>query len=45
LTFIRSQKADADAALRQVYQRRNDANNRAAFAKQNLDAIIKRFQD
>lgn len=45
LSFIRSQKSDADNALRLAYQRGNDANNRVAFAKQNLDAVIKRFQD
>jgi hypothetical protein len=45
LAFIRNQKPDADAALRQAYQRGNDANNRVAFAKQNLDAVIRRFQD
>jgi hypothetical protein len=45
LAFIRNQKPDADVALRQAYQRGNDANNKVAFAKQNLDAIIRRFQD
>lgn len=45
LVFIRSQKTDADNALRLAYQRGNDANNRVAYAKQNLDAVIKRFQD
>lgn len=45
LTFIRSQKNDSDVALRTAYQRGNDSNNRVAFAKQNLDAIVKRFQD
>ena len=45
LTFIRSQKNDSDVALRTAYQRGNDANNRVAFVKQNLDAIVKRFQD
>ncbi len=45
MAFIRNQKPDADVALRQAYQRGNDANNKVAFAKQNLDAIIRRFQD
>lgn len=45
LGFLKVQKADADGALRIAYQRGNDANNRVAFAKQNIDAIIKRFQD
>lgn len=45
LFFVRSQKDSTDAALRAAYQAGNDANNRVAFAKQNLDAIVKRFQD
>ena len=45
LAFVKSQKSDADNALRLAYQRGNDANNRVAFARQNLDAVIKRFQD
>ncbi len=45
MTFIRVQKTDADSNLRVLYQRGNDTNNRVAFARQNLDAIIKRFQD
>lgn len=45
LAFLRIQKTDADAQLRVRYQNGNDANNRVAFAKQNLDAIVKRFQD
>jgi len=31
--------------LRNAYQNGNDANNRVAVAKQNLDAVVKRFQD
>jgi hypothetical protein len=42
---LKSQKTGIDAALRIAYQRGNDVNNRVAFAKQNIDAIIKRFQD
>ncbi len=45
LAFIRTQKSTSDDALRNAYARGNDANNRVAFAKQNLDAVIKRFQD
>lgn len=45
LSFLRIQKNDNDGVLRAAYQRGNDSNNRVAFAKQNLDAIIKRFQD
>lgn len=45
LQYIRNQKIDVDTTLRTAYQRGNDANNRVAFAKQNIDAIIKRFQD
>ena len=45
LAFLRTQKTDVDATLRVKYQQGNDANNRVAFAKQNLDAIVKRFQD
>jgi len=45
LTFLRNQKTETDNNLRIAYQRGNDANNRVAFAKQNLDAIVKRFQD
>lgn len=45
LTFIRSQKLESDTALRTAYQRGNDNNNRVAFARQNLDAVVKRFQD
>ncbi len=43
--FVRNQKTDSDAALRVAYQNGNDVNNRVAFAKQNIDAVIKRFQD
>ena len=42
---MKIQKTSADATLRIAYQRGNDANNRVAFAKQNIDAIVKRFQD
>lgn len=45
LFFVRSQKESTDAALRAAYQAGNDANNRVAFARQNLDAVVKRFQD
>lgn len=45
LTFIRSQRTGSEDALRAAYQRGNDANNRVAFARQNLDAVVKRFQD
>lgn len=45
LDFIRNQKTEIDENLRRAYQNGNDANSRVAFAKQNLDAIIKRFQD
>lgn len=45
LTFVRSQKVESDTALRTAYQRGNDNNNRVAFARQNLDAVVKRFQD
>jgi len=45
LVFIRTQKTTSDDNLRAVYQRGNDANNRVAFARQNLDAVVKRFQD
>jgi len=45
LTYVRSQRTEAETNLRVLYQRGNDTNNRVAYAKQNLDAIIKRFQD
>lgn len=45
LAFLRNQKTETDANLRRAYQNGNDANNRVAAAKQNLDAIVKRFQD
>ena len=45
LVFVRSQKTESDSNLRIAYQRGNDANNRVAYAKQNIDAVIKRFQD
>lgn len=45
LAFLRTQKTETDNNLRVAYQRGNDANNRVAFAKQNLDAVIRRFQD
>lgn len=45
LSFLRNQKVEGDGNLRIAYQRGNDSNNRVAFAKQNIDAIIKRFQD
>lgn len=44
-TYVRSQRTSAEENLRVLYQRGNDANNRVAYAKQNLDAILKRFQD
>jgi hypothetical protein len=45
LIFVRNQRTDSDTALRTAYQRGNDSNNRVAFAKQNIDAVVKRFQD
>lgn len=45
LSFLRTQKTDSDTTLRLSYQRGNDSNNRVAVAKQNLDAVVKRFQD
>jgi len=45
LSFLRTQRTDSDSNLRVLYQRGNDTNNRVAYARQNLDAVIKRFQD
>ena len=45
LAFLRIQKTETDNNLRRAYQNGNDANNRVAAAKQNLDAVVKRFQD
>ena len=45
LAFLRAQKMESDNNLRLVYQKGNDSNTRVATAKQNLDAIIKRFED
>ena len=45
LAFLRNQKTETDANLRRAYQNGNDANNRVAAAEQNLDALVKRFQD
>lgn len=44
LNFIKTQKVEIDVTLRQAYQRGNDANTRVAYARQNLDAVIARFQ-
>ena len=41
----KNQKVDSDSTLKTAYQRGNDFNNKVAFSKQNVDAVVKRFQD
>ena len=45
MQFIKNQKVDSDSTLKTAYQRGNDFNNKVVFSKQNVDAVVKRFQD
>lgn len=45
INYLRGQITQANEDLRRAYSNGNDANTAVAFAKENLDAVNKRWQD